>query len=111
MTDKIDCPECGGAGESRTGSLRLLCQFCLGASYVGGDNEPADDGPQYREDGWKTPEEGEEYDPAVHGPLPAAGSHPAVRSSGLCPTCLGAGVVTSATMVELPCPRCARLRA
>ena len=90
----------------------MQCEFCHGAGYVGGDNEPADDGrPRYREDGYRIPGEGEEYDPDVHGPLPAVGSHPAVSESGLCPVCLDSRVVVSPTMVELPCPACSRARA
>lgn len=108
MTDEISCPECDGVGESRIGWLRLQCRLCHGAGYVGGDNEPGEDGPRYRADGYKIPEEGEEYDPAVHGPLPPVGSHPAVTGSGLCRTCLGSRVVASPTMVEVPCPECTR---
>lgn len=106
MTDPITCPECGGTGEQRIGTLRLACRFCHGAGQVGGEYEPAEGGHQ-RTDGYRTPTEGEEYDPQVHGPLPAARDHPAVLGSGLCRTCLGARVVVSSTLIEAPCPECA----
>lgn len=111
MSDEIACPECGGTGEERIGPLRLMCRFCHGRKVVGGEDEPAEDGPRYNARGWKIPEEGEEYDPAVHGPLPPAGDHPAVRHSGLCRTCLGAGVVVAeGTYAEAPCPDCSPRR-
>lgn len=105
MTDPINCPECDGSGQERIGTLTLQCRFCHGRGTVGGDFEPAEGGHQ-RTDGYRTPREGEEYDPDVHGPLPAVGTHPAVQGSSLCPTCLGAGVVLSSTYAEVPCPAC-----
>jgi hypothetical protein len=112
MSDEIVCPQCEGTGEQRIGSLRLLCRFCHGRKVVGGDHEPAEGGPRYNARGWKIPEEGEEYDPAVHGPLPPASDHPAVRESGLCLLCLGAGVVVAeGTYVETPCPVCSQAQA
>lgn len=104
MSDPITCPECEGRGEQRIGPLRLQCPLCSGAGQVGGD-----DGPRYNAQGWKIPEEGEEYDPEVHGPLPGTADSPAVRDSGLCPVCLGAKVVVApGTYVEAPCPRCSK---
>lgn len=97
------CPECEGTGEQHIGPLRLQCQFCAGAGTVGGD-----DGPRHNAQGWRIPEEGDEYDPDIHGPLPGAADSPAVQQSGLCPVCLDAGVVVApGTYVEAPCPRCA----
>ena len=105
MTDPITCPECGGRGETAIGTLRLKCRFCHGRGTVGGDYEPAEGGHQ-RTDGYRMPEEGEDYDPEVHGPLPAVGEHPAVTGSGLCTTCLGARVVVTEMLTEMRCPAC-----
>ncbi|WP_147339525.1 hypothetical protein [Actinomadura spongiicola] len=83
VSDEIECPECGGTGEERLGSLRLLCALCQGRKQVGGNTEPPDDEPR------------------------AVWEHPAVRSSGLCPHCLGAGVVVAGgNYAEAPCPVC-----
>jgi hypothetical protein len=95
------CPECSGKGETRLGPLTFSCPECAGAGQVGGDDQPL-----YCGDGWKVPDEGEEYDPAVHGPLAPVGTHPAVTASALCPTCLGSRVVSSSTLIEAPCPAC-----
>jgi RecJ-like exonuclease len=105
VTDPIECPECDGSGEQRIGSLTLQCRFCHGHGKVGGEYEPAEEG-RRRPDGYRQPIEGEEYDPDIHGPLPAVWEHPAVANSGLCTTCLGARVVISPTLVEEPCPAC-----
>ena len=61
------CPTCHGEGQQTIGTLTLLCDECHGAGEVGGDQAPA-----LRADGYRMPEDGEEYDPDVHGPLPAA---------------------------------------
>jgi hypothetical protein len=95
------CPKCGGEGEATLGPLRLSCQECGGSGRVGGDDEP-----RYRPDGYKLPEEGEEYDPDIHGPLPPVGTHPAVSSSALCPKCLSQGVILTEALAETPCPAC-----
>lgn len=114
--DELPCPECDGAGEHSIGRLRLQCRFCLGAGTVDGPDDAhgkhgeQGEGPRYREDGWKIPEEGEQYNPEIHGPLPPVGSHPAVSESQLCPTCLGSRVVASATLAEAPCPVCTAKR-
>lgn len=93
MTDRLDCPDCAGTGEHRIGSLVLQCEFCLGAGYVGDDNEPA-----------------EEHPPG--GDAPPVWEQPGVDTRG-CPTCLGSGVVVhlgadepASKMVEAPCPVC-----
>ncbi|MFI0373101.1 hypothetical protein ACH35V_35015 [Actinomadura sp. 1N219] len=103
MSDEIECPECGGTGEQRLGPLQLMCMFCHGRKVVGGEREPADDGPRHR----LFPGEGGEYDAQAHGPLPPVWDHPAVRGSGLCTHCLGAGVVVAeGSYAEAPCPVC-----
>jgi hypothetical protein len=88
----------------------MACHECGGVGQVGGDVEPC-----LRDDGYRQPYEGEDYDPDIHGPLPAVWEQPAVRGVPGCPACLGAGVVinlgdiyraTTNTMVQLPCPRC-----
>ncbi|WUH97138.1 hypothetical protein OHR68_26825 [Spirillospora sp. NBC_00431] len=107
MSDEIECPECGGTGEQRLGPLQLMCMFCHGRKVVGGGRGPRDGGTRYNAQGWKVPEDGETYDAQVHGPLPPVWEHPAVRSSGLCTRCLGAGVVVAeGTYAEAPCPVC-----
>jgi hypothetical protein len=104
VSDPIACPECQGTRSTRIGTLEMRCEFCNGRGVVGG---PDEDAPRYNARGWKIPEEGEEYDPEVHGPLPPASDHPAVRESGLCTMCLGARVVVATgTYVEAPCPVC-----
>lgn len=72
------CPECEGAGVTTLGPLTFLCCECGGAGRVGGDHEH-----QTRGSGFRVPEDGEEYDPAVHGPLPpSADGFPIWRSPG-----------------------------
>lgn len=108
MTDPITCPECGGAGEERIGSLTMACKFCHGRGTVGGDYEPAEGG-HVRTDGYRNPVEGESYDPAVHGPLPAVQDHPAVRTLAGCRRCLGMGelvAMVGGRIVRGPCPDC-----
>lgn len=115
MTDEIRCPECGGSGETSIGTLRLVCRFCHGAGVVGGEYEPAEGGHR-RADGFKIPEEGEEYDPDVHGPMPAVWKHPAAAELPGCMRCMGSGTVISlgdilrgqmtGKLIEVPCPNC-----
>jgi RecJ-like exonuclease len=115
VTDPITCPECEGRGETSVGPLRLQCQFCHGDGQVGGEHEPAEGGHQ-RSDGYRQPEDGEEYDPDVHGPLPGIADHPAVTAFGVCSTCLGMGTVinlgdlqrgeVTGKLIEAPCPAC-----
>ncbi|MFI0483162.1 hypothetical protein [Actinomadura sp. 9N215] len=93
MSDEIECPECGGTGEQRLGPLQLMCMYCHGRKVVGGEHEPADDGRR--------------FDVRGNGPLPPVWEHPAVRASGLCTHCLGAGVVVAeGSYAEAPCPVC-----
>ena len=105
------CPVCEGSGRETIGPLTMVCHECGGDGQVGGDLE---DAPQ-RKDGYRQPIDGEEYEPDVHGPLPAVWDQPVARGVPGCPMCLGAGVVinlgdiyreTTNTMVQLPCPRC-----
>lgn len=69
------CPACDGDGRQTIGSLTLLCDECGGNGQVGGDPETVAGGNDYR-----MPEDGEEYDPDVHGPLPAFGGYTTWRS-------------------------------
>ena len=114
-TDPIGCPECDGSGEQRIGTLRLMCRFCQGRGEVGGDYEPAEGGHR-RTDGYRTPEEGEAYDPDVHGPLPAVWDSPAADETS-CAYCLGQGTVINlggdlrtasppTHLLAAPCPVC-----
>lgn len=109
MTDPITCPECGGAKTEHIGSLTMACRFCHGRGTVGGDYEPAEGG-HVRTDGYRNPIEGETYDPAIHGPLPAVQEHPAVRTlAAQCRTCLGLKetvTFTEGAMTRKPCPDC-----
>lgn len=99
VNDEIECPECGGTGEQRLGPLRLMCVFCDGRKVVGGAPEQAEDGPRHRR--------GEASGTERRGRPPAVWEHPAVRGSGLCPHCLGAGVVVAGgSYAEAPCPVC-----
>ncbi|WP_067484863.1 hypothetical protein [Actinomadura hibisca] len=98
MTDKLQCPDCGGEGEQRIGSLTIACRFCMGRGYVGGDYEPAED-------------------PAP-GELPRPEDIPVWEEPGMdafpgCKVCLGAGVVVHvgdinapSKVVESSCPAC-----
>lgn len=106
MSDPITCPDCDGRGVEKIGPLTLACRFCLGRGQVGGDYEPAEDG-STRSDGFREPRDGETYDPAVHGPLPAVGAHVAVAGSGLCAQCLGAQTIMRGPLWRSePCPSC-----
>lgn len=114
MTDPITCPECDGHGTETIGALVMACRFCHGRGTVGGDYEPAQGGHQ-RTDGYRNPIDGESYDPAVHGPLPAVQNHPAVRTLTGCRTCLGTGEIVNVsetdrekatTIRRTPCPDC-----
>lgn len=100
MSDRLDCPDCGGTGEQPFGPLTVLCLFCRGRGYVGDDNEPAED------------HEPTEFDPYA-APQPLAGEQPGADGLPGCPTCLGVGKVVNvgdirrpSTLVEAPCPMC-----
>lgn len=98
VSDRITCPECGGAKGQQLGDLFLACQFCSGLGWVGGDNEPAERGDQ------PPPEP------------PPAWEHKVWLDSWIarrvgCRHCLGSGKVStiddeSRTMVSAPCPAC-----
>jgi hypothetical protein len=68
------CPACHGEGEMRLGRLTLLCDECGGEGEVGGHEESPTGA-----DGYRQPQDGEAYDPDLHGPLPAARDYPAWR--------------------------------
>lgn len=96
MTDRLTCPECGGSGEHRIGRLVLQCEFCLGAGYVGEDNEPAEEHPA--------------------GPAPPVWEQPGAISPG-CPVCFGAGQVVNlghnnppTRVIQVACPACSPTR-
>jgi hypothetical protein len=100
MSDRLDCPDCGGSGERPFGPLTVLCLFCRGRGYVGDDNEPAEDN------------EPSDFDPYAErsGPL---GEDPASAGLTGCPACLGARTVVNvgdirrpSTLVVAPCPMC-----
>lgn len=108
MTDPITCPECDGDKVQSIGSLTMNCPFCHGRGTVGGDYEPAEGGHQ-RTDGYRNPIDGESYDPAVHGPLPAVQDHPAVQTLAGCKQCLNTGELVAfvdGTIARTPCPNC-----
>ncbi|SEG88189.1 hypothetical protein SAMN04489712_12194 [Thermomonospora echinospora] len=93
MTDRLDCPDCGGSGEHRLGSLTLQCEFCLGAGYVGDDNEPAEERPL--------------------GDTSPVWEQLGANAMPGCPRCLGTGVVIhlgterpARRMVKTACPAC-----
>lgn len=96
LTDRLECPECNGTGEHTIGPLRMVCTFCQGAGYVGGDNEPAEE----RE--------------APPGPVRPVWEHPAVRTLSVCKMCLGTRKVVNlggtgeptGRLIEMPCPAC-----
>lgn len=99
MTDRLNCPDCGGTGEQLIGPVRVLCYFCRGYGYVGDDNEPAERG-----------EVEESTEPPPVWDQVGADDLPG------CSVCLGTGRVigldgnveggTASTMVEGPCPAC-----
>lgn len=107
MTDRLDCPDCGGTGEQAIGPLRLLCQFCRGRGYVGDDNEPAE----------RNADEGLEVDPMNATPAWEQSGADAIPG---CATCFGTGKVIGlggnvrggvpSWLAEGPCPACAASR-
>jgi len=81
VSDRLDCPDCGGSGEQRMGPLVLACNFCGGRGYVGDDSGPP-------------PE-----------PPPVWADVGTANFPG-CRVCLGAGHVVTSTLQQLPCPAC-----
>ncbi|WP_433331655.1 hypothetical protein [Spirillospora sp. CA-294931] len=69
--DGPTCAECGGKGEvvfTRGNHwMSVECTACHGTGLA--DAQPQ---PRYRPDGYRIPEDGEEYDPEVHGPIPSS---------------------------------------
>jgi|SRR5579875_2314159 RecJ-like exonuclease len=98
LTDRLQCPECHGAGRQVIGPLRMACPFCHGLGYVGGDNEPA--------------EERDEPRPAVR----PVWEEPATRTLTVCHVCFGARKVVhlggtgepTGYVIEMPCPACSK---
>lgn len=98
MTDRLQCPDCGGSGRQVIGPLRMACLFCHGFGYVGGDNEPA-----------------EERELPIHAMRPVW-DEPAVRVLAVCRVCFGARKVVNlggtgeptGHLVEMPCPACSK---
>lgn len=103
MTDRLECPDCGGSGQQRFGPVNVLCPFCRGLGYVGDDNEPAE----------RDPDDGAEVHPMEADPV---WEQPGARAVPGCSVCFGSGTVISLggdvrggvpkTMVRLPCPQC-----
>lgn len=66
------CQECDGKGEivlvRGNHWMSVECVDCHGTGLADAPPPP----PRVRADGYRIPENGEEYDPDVHGPLPAA---------------------------------------
>ena len=96
MTDRLQCPECKGSGQEVIGPLRMVCPFCRGPGYVGGDAEP-----------------GGQREPDPLSPRPVW-EEPAVQILPVCRVCFGAGKVVNLggtgeptrRLVEMPCPAC-----
>jgi DnaJ-class molecular chaperone len=100
VSDRLDCPDCGGTGEQRYGPINVRCLFCRGQGYVGDDNEPAED------------RAGTRSDERVPLWQQTGAADRAAELPG-CAVCLGAGVVVNlgdierpSTLIEAPCPRC-----
>lgn len=99
MSDRLECPDCSGSGEQPFGPLTVLCMFCRGQGYVGGDNEPAEDN------------EPADFNPYGRAPR-LAGDEPGAGIPG-CPACFGTGKVVNVgdirrptTLTESACPVC-----
>lgn len=104
MTDRLDCPDCGGSGEQTFGPLTVLCIFCRGCGYVGDDNEPAERN------------EPADFDP-YSGDAAPVWDQPAVEAMPGCLQCFGTGKVVNVgdirrpdRLSESPCPACAAAR-
>ena len=96
LTDRLQCPDCGGTGRQVIGPLQLACRFCNGLGYVGSDNEPAED-----------------QDGELH-PTRPVWQEPMTRTLTVCRVCFGAKKVVNlggtdeptGYLIELPCPKC-----
>jgi hypothetical protein len=67
--DGPSCETCSGRGEVvLTRGNHWLSVECVNCHGTGHANAPLV--PRYRPDGFKVPEDGEEYDPDIHGPAP-----------------------------------------
>ena len=107
MTDPVPregpaCPACRGKGEiimtGRRGGtwIGIRCEDCRGTGLA--DPPP----PRFDARGYKIPEDGEEYDEAVHGPVPTS----PLTSLSVCRVCSGIGMVLSQDGDRSPCPAC-----
>jgi RecJ-like exonuclease len=98
LTDRLQCPDCGGTGRQVIGPLQMACRFCSGQGYVGGDNEPAKD------------HNGDSH------PIRPVWQEPAARTLTVCRVCFGAKKVVNlggtgeptGYLIEMPCPECSR---
>jgi RecJ-like exonuclease len=103
VSDRLECPDCGGSGHQWFGLVNVRCLFCRGLGYVGDDNEPAERGA----------DDGAEVHPLEADPV---GEQLDARALPGCAVCFGAGTVLSlggdvrggvpTKMVRLPCPEC-----
>lgn len=103
MTDRLECPDCGGNGTQRFGPLTVMCQFCRGFGYVGDDNEPAT----------RNADESERVHPMSATP---AWDQPGAEHLPGCSRCLGTGQVISlggdvrggvpTKLTRIACPEC-----
>jgi hypothetical protein len=66
------CPACKGKGEvvfTRGNHwMSIECVDCQGTGLADAPSPP----PRYRADGYRIPEDDEEYDPDIHGPIPSS---------------------------------------
>ena len=63
----IDVVGLVASGRSYTSAEQQAIRDWIAAEDALADATPA---PRYREDGYRLPEDGEEYDPEAHGPVP-----------------------------------------
>ncbi|MBT2209609.1 hypothetical protein [Actinomadura sp. NEAU-AAG7] len=102
--DARACPGCRGKGEiimtGRRGGnwIGVRCEDCRGT----GLDRPPGTAPRYDARGYRTPEDGDEYDEAVHGPVASS----PLTSASVCGACYGAGVMLARNGSRSPCPAC-----